>query len=143
MLAWTARPALEDSEDFHLLSVSARGLSHQAIVLDWIVGAVLRRSDDVEVTAYQGEKIYSFEVDKDTPEVAVFVRRGIVFFTTDVETSKQALDRLGRPIIRGAAPTELESAFAAIPDSPPLRGVLSNRTGELQRFVEGMLIDLG
>jgi len=134
VLAWTARPGETTEEEEHLLSVSARGASHQMAFFDWMFGLFIGRADDVEIVRYKGEKIFTFSTSEGI-QPAVFVRHGIGFITTDLDSARQTLDRLARPDDRGPANVEWQGLFDGVPEDQPLRGALSNRRGELKRVL--------
>jgi hypothetical protein len=138
VVAWTAHPADQPAEDEHLFTASARGLGHRMVMLDWLLGLVLRWSDDVETVRHDGEKIYLLNETNGT-RPACFINRGIVFVATDVESARRTKDRLDRPRVAGsAAGTELTVLFDALAQDQPLRGALTNRGGELRRILDGL-----
>ena len=91
--AWTLHPGTTPEEDLHLASVSVERLGHQLIFADWVLGLVLSRSDRVEVERYRGEKVYRIPIDKQTT-LTVFLRDGHLFFTSNLDSARTAVDRL-------------------------------------------------
>ena len=135
VFAWTARPADGPDEDEHLFSVSASGLGHRMIMLDWMLGFMMRWADDVETVRHREEKIYVFRETGDT-RPAAFIHRGIVFVATDLDSARRTRDRLDLPTVGSASGTELAGLLAGLTQGTPLRGALTNRDGELQRVLE-------
>lgn len=134
VIAWTARPGETLDDDEHLGSVSARGASHQMMFADWIFGMFIGRSRDVRVDRHEGEKIYIFPTRGDA-EPAIFIRKGIVFIATDLDSAHQTLARLKLPVDRRAT-TELDTMFGSLAEERSLRGAVTNRNGELQRVLD-------
>lgn len=135
VLAWTARPGEADDEDAHVFTLSARGISHQLILADWIGGWVIGRSDGVETVRHRGEKIYLLQKTNGiTP--AVFIRKGIAFLTTDLEAARNTVDRLDAPAGESTSGIDLGVLYDALPKDQALRGALTNGRGEVQRFLD-------
>ena len=138
VLAWTVRPGDAADTDLHLLSVSLRGVDHQLVFLDWILGFVLKRSEEVGVVKHRGEKIYSLPVDEREEAVALFIHRGDFFLTSDIETAQQAIDRLVAPVHPTTSASSLKRWFALAP-TQALRGALANERGEVRRIWRAFL----
>ena len=139
VVAWIERPDDDPGLDEHLFSVSARGLGHQLILADWLMGFFLGRIEDVTIERYDGEKIYKLSEFRGIRPV-FFINKGIVFGATDVESARQTLDRLALPAARTHATTELEDLFDALPADRPLRGAVTNRNGELTRILDALRV---
>ena len=137
VVAWTARPADQPAEDEHLFTASARGLGHRMVLLDWMLGFMLRWADNIETVRHEGERIYLLRENDDT-RPACFIHKGIVFVATDLESARRARDRLDRPADGSATATELRLLFDELPQDQPLRGALTNRGGELRRILDGL-----
>lgn len=133
VVAWTLRPGAPGEDDLHLLSASVASLGHRLILADLLLGFFFGWSEEIETVQHEGEKIYRFPLQK-MGDVVFFIRRGSVFFTSDLETSRRALYLLNRTETAGRAPTELERLFARAPRDGSLRGALSNTHGELARL---------
>jgi hypothetical protein len=133
--AWTARPGEGLDEDDHLFSLSARGIGHQMIFLDWLLGPMLRWTEDVETVRYEGEKIYVIKEESGT-RPSIFIHRGIVFATTDLDSARATRDRLKLAGNGSPVNTELTSLFNALPQDHALRGAVTNRRGELRRLLD-------
>jgi hypothetical protein len=137
LAAWTQHPgSLEDEENLHLLSVSAKALGNQLVLADWIAGLVLGRSPGTTVHKYQGENIYELERGENDFEATVFARRGAVFATSNVETARRAVDLLAETSTARPAETELERLLATTEDTDPLRGAVLNSNGEIVQIWE-------
>jgi hypothetical protein len=128
--AWTLHPGEAPGDDLHLISLSIRRFGHRLVVGDWIIGWVLPRAEEVAVERYRNEKIYRIPI-KDEAGVTFFIRHGNLFFTSDADTARLAVDRL----IASAAPREpgeLDRMFAATEGA--LRGAIGNERGEMLRL---------
>lgn len=137
VVAWTARPSDLPAEDEHLFTASARGLGHRMVMLDWMLGLMLRWADDIETVHHEGERIYVLR-ETDGTRLACFIHKGIVFVATDLESARRTRDRLDRPTDESTTGTELRVLFDALPPDQPLRGALTNRGGELRRILDGL-----
>jgi hypothetical protein len=130
--AWTIHPGPTPEKDLQLISVAVAKLGNQLTFADWIMGLTLSRAEEAVVVPYQDEKIYSFPNSRGR-SVVLFIRKKTLFFATDVETAKQAVDRLNNPVETagaGALPGLMQSVGA----DRPLRGALTNERGELRRL---------
>jgi hypothetical protein len=131
--AWTLRPGSRPEDDLHLFSLSVERLGNRIVFGDWIMGWILPRGNDIEVDRYRGEKIYQFPFRRDE-RVTFFIRNGNVFFTSDAETARIAVDRLIATAVPTREPTELDRMFAGTAQGGPMRGAIANRRGELLRL---------
>jgi len=144
VVGWTAHPARDaGQQDLHLLSVSAERLGNQIVLADWIAGFALSRSrdPDVSVQTHRDETIYRLRQPRRNVDLTLFVRRGAVFLTSDLDTARQAVDLLAEePAATGdqeaaARPaTDLERLFSATSPDDALRAAMTNATGELVRM---------
>jgi len=134
VLAWTLRPAGELAKDEHLFTVSASGLGHQMVLLDWGLGLMIGRAEDVETVRYRGDKIFIFR-ETDGVRPVVFIYKGIVFMVTDIDSAHRTLDRLILPDERQVVGTELDVLFGALSPDRSLRGAVTNRGGEVPRIL--------
>ena len=136
VVAWTSQPGETQDADHHVFSLSARGAGHQLTMLDWIFGFLLGKGDnDVEIVRHRDEKIYLINTSDDvTP--AAFIKKGIVFISTDIESARQTLDRLQVPPAESGAGVDLGVLYGALPKDHALRGALTNRRGEVQRMLD-------
>ncbi len=130
VLAWTVEPRASQ-EDNHVLSASLRGLDHQLLLADWLIGIFLERGEENRVVRYHGEKIYLIEIQDDKDPLPVFIHRGDLFFTSSEDNAERAIDRLQDPIVI-AAGSSLEPWLARAP-AGSLRGAVSNQRGEVWR----------
>jgi hypothetical protein len=135
--AWASRGGETGEESLHLFSLSVESLGRRLRVGDWLMGWFLGRADEIDVDDYQDEKIYEIRADKgEWP--AFFIRNGNVFFTSDRDTARVAVDRL----IASATPGEagdLEGLFSEtteLEQAGPMRGALTNAHGELGQLWE-------
>jgi len=133
VVAWTARNT-GPTEDVHLFTLNPQQMGNQLLLMDWMVGWALGRSDDGVVHRHKGEKIYEVSPRKKDEPFVFFVRSGQVFITSDVGMAKQAIDALE---FEATTAIRNNEAMRAALDSLPagaLRGAVVNRNGELQRF---------
>jgi len=132
--AWTVRAGETRDSDVHLLTLSIEKLGKRLVLVDWAMGWAARMGGDMDVIVHRGERIYPLnDTDSGAPR-ALFFRGNDVFFTSDPEMAKRAVDLLADTTAgdQGDA-SELERVFAALPDRP-LRGAVSNGRGELYRI---------
>jgi len=132
-VAWTVRPGETPADDLHLFSVSIERLGHRIIFGDWILGWILPRNARVEIDRYRDEKIYRLPLNHDR-FLTAFVREGNVFFTSDLDTARIAVDRLIASSASSREPSEVDRLFAGIEGDGPMRGAISNRRGEFLRM---------
>jgi hypothetical protein len=132
VLVWTVRPGTTADSDLHVLSASLRGLDHQLVLADWILGLFVHRAEEIRVVKHHGEKIFSFPSEKREP-LSFFIHRGDLFFTSDVNTAQQAVDRLLVPDVSSGGAQALERWFSAAP-AQPLHGAIDNQRGEVARL---------
>ncbi len=130
--AWTLHPGNTPEEDLHLSSISVERLGHQLIFGDWVLGLVLSRSDRVEVERYRKENVYRLPIDKETT-LTVFIRNGHLFFTSNLDTARTAVDRLIETAGTRHEPSELDRLLVETAGDP-LRGAVTNERGEILRL---------
>jgi len=145
--AWTLRPADEQDEDLHLITLSIERFGNRMRLADWFIGMALARDADAEVLRHGDEKIYFVPIGGGDGEreraITFFIRGNDLFFTSDPDTATIAVDRLVGDETDSDlthTPSSVETLFAAIPQDRPLRGVIDNDRGELGRVWE-MLSD--
>jgi hypothetical protein len=131
--AWTLRPGTTSEGDLHLFSLSVERLGNRLVFGDWIMGWVLPRGDDVAVDRYRNEKIYQIPFQREN-RVTFFIRNGNVFFTSDAETARIAVDRLIATSVPTREQTDLDRMFAETEGGGPMRGAIANRRGEITRL---------
>jgi hypothetical protein len=131
--AWTLRPGMAPEGDLHLFSLSVERLGNRLVFGDWIMGWLLPRADEIDVDRYRDERIYQFPFQRGR-RVTFFIRNGNVFFTSDAETARIAVDRLIATAAPTREPTDLDRMYAETRDGGPMRGAIANRRGELLRL---------
>jgi hypothetical protein len=131
--AWTLRPGATPEDDLHLFSLSIERLGNRLVFGDWLMGWLLPRGEQVVVDRYRSEKIYQIQLQRET-RATFFLRHGNVFFTSDVETARIAVDRLIASSAPPREPTELDRMFAETEGRGPMRGAIANRRGEVLRL---------
>lgn len=129
VVAWNLQPGPED--DLHQVTLSVERLGNRLVFIDWILGWTLGRSDEVQVVRHGGEKIYQIADN----EVAFFLRRSDVVFSSSLGNAENLVDRLnGTRVVTGGT---VQSRLANLPDRS-LRAVISNADGELERVMNGL-----
>jgi len=140
--AWTLRPGAEPDRDLHLASASVKNLGNNLVLLDFILGLTARTSESTDgfrKFLHQDEAIYQFPKGI---RAAFFIRGNDLFVAQDVDTARQAIDRL---VAEEAAPREktlLDSLFAETAETAGLRGALTNARGEIFRLWRVAAVDL-
>ena len=137
VVAWTAQPGDSLDEDEHLFTLSARGLGHRMVLADWILGLFLGRSKDVEIVRHRGEKIFVLD-ERNGTKPAGFINKGTTFLATNLDSARNARDRLDLIEGESVVQTELSSLFGGLPQDHALKGALTNRRGELRRLLEAL-----
>ncbi len=139
-LGWTLAPGHEPEEDLHLFSLSLKNAGNRLVFTDWMLGLTLGFSNASEVSKiqYKDENIYQFGMASKT--LVVFLRGNDLFFTYDLDTAYQAVDRLVDPATPAAGATDLQKLFARAPEEQPLRGALTNGRRELFRVWERIAV---
>jgi hypothetical protein len=137
VVAWTMSHGERTEDDLHLITLSLKKMGNRLRLVDMVLGLSLRWSPDFESIKHRGETIYELPVDKGA-RGAIFIRGNDVFYTTDVETARRAVDRLIDPAAPTGHPsTELVLAFDEVPADHALRGALTNRQGQLLDLLQG------
>jgi hypothetical protein len=139
-VAWLLRAGEGPQEDRHLFGVSLKTAGNRLVFADWVLGLTLGLSGkrEAQKIPYKGENIYLFDLPGKDPMV-VFLRGNDLFFTHDLDTARNTVDRLVEPdSTRERSP--VEDLLAGAPEAPPLRGALSNGRGEVFRSWEKLAI---
>jgi hypothetical protein len=131
--AWTIHPGRNPGEEIQLYSLSIEPLGNKLAFADWIMGMTFSRAEGAEVINHQGEKIYKFPTDRGR-SVALFIRRNNIFFATDIDAARRAVERLDNPVDAGPSAGEVRELLQGTVADRPLRGALSNERGELRRL---------
>jgi hypothetical protein len=132
-VAWTIHPGPTPEEDVQLFSASIERLGNRLAFADWMMGFIFARTDEVEIIRHQREKIYSFPNPRGK-NVTLFIKKNNIFFATDVEAAKRAIDRLQNPVESGRSAGELAALLQTGVADRPLRGAITNERGELGRL---------
>jgi hypothetical protein len=130
VLVWTVEPRTKNQDD-HLLSASLRGLDHQLLLADWLLGLIIGHDEDTSIVHHRKEKIYLFDLPAEKDSLPTFIHRGDLFFTTNEDSARRAIDRLQSPTIAEIGPS-LGPWLDRAPEGS-LRGALSNQKGEVWR----------
>jgi hypothetical protein len=116
-----------------LISASIERLGNRLALADWMMGFIFARTDEVKIIRHQGEKIYSFPNPRGK-NVTLFIKQNNMFFATDIEAAKRAVDRLQNPVEGGHSAGELAGLLETGVADRPLRGAITNERGELSRL---------
>jgi len=137
VVAWTVRDGDAPDDDLHLFTISLKQMGNRLRLMDWFLGLTFRWTPDVGAFRHRGETIYELPKGRGSPGGAIFLRGNDVFYTTDLETARRAVDRLVVPVDSTARPpSELARVFAEVPQDYALRGALTNRGGQVLRLVQ-------
>jgi len=132
LVAWTLHSA--DDGDVHLGSLSMEKLGNRMAFTDWIFARTVGWSSEADVLQHYGENIYRIDT-KHGDEIAFFIHRNDLFFTSDAQNARRAVELLVVDRTAEARPpTELERLFARLPEDRPLRGAVMNESDELTRL---------
>jgi hypothetical protein len=142
VIAWTMAPGDESDQDEMLFTVSPTGIGNRLVFADWIVGVVARFSGEGFIDKYRDEKIFRMPSGKGQTQT-FFLRSGTIFFTTDLDSAKVAVDRLQAedPGQRKAGP--LDPLFAETRAEQTMRGAISSNRGEIPRLWQEIAGDDG
>jgi len=135
--SWVVWPGEHDAESVGVVAVSARGMSHQVMFADWILGLVAGHVKKWPERIIAGERVYALPVARGEP-IYAFLNPAGVIVCFDLDSVAPAAERLrGR---RAAArtprvPTALEKRLAGVPPDLPLRGAVIDRHGEIAQLL--------
>lgn len=128
--AWTLTRGETPGRRHHLLSVSIEKMGNMMVLGDWILGLVVGGADrDLTKIRYQDEVL--FHAPGDLEGLTFFLRGNDVFFTYDLDTARDAVDRLQPRAPEARPPTAVDQLFALLPPDRALRAVLTNESGEI------------
>ncbi len=136
--AWVVWPGEHDGESVGAVSVSARGLGHQLIFADWILGLIAGRSKELPTHNIAGERVYELPVGRRGEPIYAFLDPAGAIVCFDLDSVAPAAERLRqRRATAGAprAPTALEQRLAAVPADLPLRGAVIDSHGEIAQLL--------
>jgi len=133
VVAWTMAPGSEADRDEMLFTVSPTGIGNRLVFADWLVGIAARFGEDGFLEKYRDEKIYRMPLDKGHSQT-FFLRSGTIFFTTDTDSAKVAVDRLQEDDASRRQTGPLDSLFGETSAEQTMRGALSNDRGEAPRL---------
>lgn len=130
--AWTIRPGAEPEDDLQLFSVSLQRAGNRLVFSDWLLGMALGLSGEVGLDAHRGERIYTLPVRR-AGSVAFFIRGNDLFFASDPDTAKRAVDRLVSEAPSAGVQGGLDGLLRRVPVDAPMRGAIVNEHGEMSR----------
>jgi hypothetical protein len=141
--AWVVWPGEHDAEDVGAVVVSARGMSHQVIFMDWVLGLLAGRVKDMPARIVAGERVYELPIGHGEVIYAFLDPAGVIV-CLDLASVAPAAERLAqhRATVRATRePTELERRLAGIPADLPLRGTVVDRRGEIAQLLAWLAPD--
>jgi hypothetical protein len=132
LAAWSLRPGADPGSPLHVFTVSIEAAGNRIVLLDSVLGLAFRFGSNAKTVVHRGERIYLVPIGR--RRAAFFLRGNDVFIVSDVDSARLAVDRLAAAAEReDHQPTELERLLATLPGGP-LRGVVLNEHGELERL---------
>jgi hypothetical protein len=135
--AWVVWPGDHDAESAGAISVSARGMSHQVMFMDWALAIAADRMKKWPSRVIAGERVYELPLERGGPLYAFLDPAGVIV-CLDLDSVAPAAERLRqRRATSGSrrVPTELERRLAGVPEGLPLRGAVTNRHGEIAQLL--------
>ena len=145
VVVWSIRPGSEPDEDLHLLTLSVPRLGNRLVIIDAMLRFTMGWSRDAHSERYKGVTLYTIPIGPDS-RATFFFHRSDIYFASDADTGRLAVDRLmvesSRPGA-GAAPVDddLAHLYARTPTGKPLRGAITNARGELIRLLRPLTGD--
>jgi len=136
-VSWTMRPGGPEADDLHLLAISVEKLGNRGRLVDWILGWLLDRSDEVDSVVHHGERIYQVE-----DGAAFFIRRSNVVVASDLGNARLAVERLQPTLGATDRAGEIDTLLASLNGKGELRCAISSRGGALERVVDAVTDDL-
>ncbi len=141
--AWVVWPGEQEADSVGAVVVSARGLSHQVIFTDWILGLLAGRVKDMPAHIVAGERVYELPIDHGEVLYAFLDPAGIVV-CFDLASVAPAAERLRQHRTTARAPrgpSELERRLAGVPADLPLRGAVVDGRGEIAQLLAWLAPD--
>ncbi|HET9767016.1 MAG TPA: hypothetical protein VFS60_09215 [Thermoanaerobaculia bacterium] len=135
--AWVVWPGEHDAESVGAVSVSARGMGHQVILADWVLGLIAGRSKKWPTHIIAGERVYELPIGRGEP-IYVFLDPAGAIVCFDLDSVAPAAERLRQrraAAVAPRAPTALEQRLAAVPANLPLRGAVIDSHGEIAQLL--------
>lgn len=135
--AWVVWPGERAAEGVGAVAVSARGMGHQIVFMDWVLGLVAARAKSMPTRMIAGERVYELPIERGESIYAFLDPAGVIV-CLDLDSVAPAAERLRQH--RAAArtprpPNELERRLAAVPADVPLRGAVLDRHGEIAQLL--------
>lgn len=141
--AWVVWPGEHDTESVGAVLVSARGMSHQVIFMDWLLAIVAGRAKKWPAHIIGGERVYELPGHRGDSIYAFLDSRGVVV-CFDRDSIAPAVERMRRSratFQSRRAPTELERWLAGVPEHLPVRGAVLDRHGEVAQLLAWLVPD--
>jgi hypothetical protein len=141
--AWVVWPGEDDAEGVGAVVVSARGMSHQVIFMDWVLGLVAGRVEEWPAQIIAGERVYELPIDQGKVIYAFLDPAGVIV-CLDLASVAPAAERLRQHRATAREPrarSELERRLAGVPEDLPLRGAVVERRGEIPQLLAWLAPD--
>lgn len=135
--AWVVWPGEREAESVRAISISARGMSHQLIFADWILGLVSGHVKSWPTRIIGGERVYQIPAIRGEPLWAFLDPAGVIL-CFDLDSVAPAAERLRQRRAGNAASraaTALEQRLAGVPADLPLRGAVVEQHGEIAQLL--------
>jgi hypothetical protein len=135
--AWVVWPGEHEAEGVGAVVVSARGMSHQVVFMDWVLGLLAGRVKNLPARLIAGERVYELPIGRGEVIYAFLDPAGVIV-CLDLASVAPAAERLAqhRATSRATrAPTELERRLAGVPADLPLRGAVVDHRGEIAQLL--------
>ena len=135
--AWVVWPGERDADSVGAVAVSARGMGHQLVFMDMVMGMVASRAKNMPTRIVVGERVYEIPIEREEPVYAFLDPVGVIV-CLDLDSVAPAAERLRQRRAAAKTPrasTELEQRLATVPANVPLRGAVIDRHGEIAQFL--------
>jgi len=76
--AWVVWPGERDAKSVGAVAVSARGMSHQVIFMDWVLSLVAGRAKGMPTRIVAGERVYEIPSERGEPLYAFLDPAGVI-----------------------------------------------------------------
>ena len=131
-LTWSLTRGATPAEHEQLFAASMPNIGNRIRIADWFLGFAAGRDKDLEEVDHAGEQIYRLRRNG----FSFFIRRDGVFFTSDVERAKAAVDELDHPATDRSDTAALVALLDALPQTSALRGAALGDEGASSQILE-------
>lgn len=141
--AWEIRPSDDPESDLSTMTLSLPHLGNRLVILDAVLGFMLRKNPGFSVESHGGVTLYT--THDSTGRSATFWMRGSsLFLASDLDTARRTVDRLAAGPDGGAGETAdsaLARLYARTPAGRALRGAIVNTHGQIPRALQRLAGD--